>query len=78
MKPKTRDRDRGQVQLVDIIIGFIMLVVIVVTWPWWNQFIGMVAPVADPFSSLLLQLTLPVLVIALTVSLARSARRGTT
>lgn len=71
-----RNDGRGQVQLVDVILGFLVLVAIVVTYPFWERFIGMVSADADPFSTLLLQLAVPLLVLALIISFGVSARQG--
>jgi hypothetical protein len=67
--------DRGAVQLVDVIMMLIVIVGIVVNAPFFYKFIGMVSDEAPPFPSLLLQLTLPLLVIAAILSIGVSARR---
>lgn len=68
--------ERAQVQLVDVIMGFLVLVAIVSTYPFYRKFIGMVSAEADPFSSLLLQLAVPLIVLALVISVGVSARQG--
>lgn len=60
-------RDRGAVELVDALLGFILLVAVVVTAPLWVKFTALAAGSVDPFSSLLLQLTVPLLLLALVV-----------
>ena len=67
---------RAQVQLVDVVMGFLVLVAIISTYPFWRRFIGMVSGEADPFSTLLLQLAVPFLVLALIISVGVSARQG--
>jgi hypothetical protein len=68
------DDDRGRVQLVDVILTFFALVAILVTSPYWTKFTGMMASEADPFTRLLLQLAVPLLLIALLLSVGVSAR----
>lgn len=68
--------ERGAVQLVDAVLTFFVLVTIIVLAPIFYHFVGMVSAEADPFSSLLLQLTLPFLLLALVLSVGISARRG--
>jgi hypothetical protein len=67
---------RGQVQLVDVMMTFFVLVAILATAPFWSEFQSMVVPHADGLSELLLQLALPILFLALIVSVGVSARRG--
>lgn len=69
-------RDRGRVQLVDVIMGVVVLVAVLVMAPWLYEFIGMMAGEADPFSRLVLQLLVPSLLIAVVISVGVSARRG--
>jgi hypothetical protein len=71
-----RDTRRGQVALPDALLTMFVLVGIIVLAPIFYKFIGMVAASADPFSSLLLQLVVPLLLIALLLSVGVSARRG--
>jgi len=68
-------RDRGAVEMSDVFMAMIVLVAIVVTAPIWYRFIGMAVGSADPFSALLLSLFLPLLVLALFLSVGVSARR---
>ena len=67
---------RARVQYVDIVLGFATLVAFVSVAPWVYTGIGMATDTVDPLSSTLLQLTLPVFVIAMIVSLGISARTG--
>lgn len=69
-------RDRGQVQLSDVITAFFVLVALMATYTFWNHFIGMVSSEADPFSTLILQLAVPFIVVSLVISIGVSARRG--
>jgi len=71
-----KDGDRAQVQLVDVLLGAIVLVSILVTAPFYYNFIGMVSNEAGPFTSLLLQLVVPALFIGLVLSMGVSARRA--
>lgn len=71
-----RPDTRAAVQLVDGIMTFVVLVGIIALSPVFYKFIGMVDGNADPFSSLLLQLVLPLLLLALILSVGVSARRG--
>lgn len=66
----------AQVQLVDAVLTFFVLVAVVVTAPFYYKFIGMVSGEADPFSALLLQLVVPLMLLALIISVGVSARRG--
>lgn len=70
------EQSRAQVQLVDTVITFLMVVSIVVLAPTFYVFIEMLLGPADAFSGLLLRLTLPILFIALILSVGVSARRG--
>lgn len=70
-----RSDTRGAVQLVDILMAAILFIAIITTAPIWWRFIEMVSKDADPFSALLLQLFLPMLIVAAMVSVAISARR---
>lgn len=60
--------------LVDAILGFLVLVCLLVVAPFFQTFTGMIAAEADPFSSLILQLVVPMLFVGLIVSLGVSAR----
>jgi len=67
---------RGQVGLVDIIIGLTVLIPILVLAPVIWRFIDMIVPRADPFTQLLLSLSIPFLLMAFIVSMGVSARSG--
>lgn len=72
----TRTPDtRAAVELVDVILGTVILVSIILLAPVLFHFVGMAAGQADPFTSLLLQLTVPVLIIGFVISIGVSARR---
>ena len=74
-----RDRlvdERGKVQMTDVFMGLVIIVAFVITAPVWFWAVEMVSGVADPFSRLLLQLTLPLFALAMIVSVGMSARRG--
>lgn len=66
--------ERGRIQYVDIVLGFATLVSFVAVAPWVYSGLGMATGVVDPLSATLLELTLPVFVIAMLVSLGVSAR----
>jgi hypothetical protein len=66
---------RAQINLVDIALTFFVVVAIVVLAPYFYKFIGMVSAEADPFSALLLELIVPLLIISLIISVGVSARR---
>lgn len=61
-------------QLPDVVSAFIVLVGIVLLAPFFVTTTDMVSSSADPFSSLLLQLMLPLIVLFLLVSIGVAAR----
>lgn len=69
-------RHRAQVQLVDVVMTFFVLVAYIVLAPFFYTFIEMLLGPADSFSALLLRLAVPFLFIALIYSIGISARRG--
>lgn len=66
---------RAQIHLVDIIMSLFLVVAIVLLAPYFYQFTDMISAEADGFSSILLQLVLPMLIISLIVSIGVSAKR---
>lgn len=68
--------DRARVQYVDVVLSFATLVAFMAVAPWVYTAVGMANGVVDPFSRVLLQLTLPVFVIAMLVSTYVSGRTG--
>lgn len=68
--------DRGALQIVDALFTFFVLVAVLALAPFFTQFTGMIQTEADPFSSLLLGLFIPFLLIALVYSIGVSAKRG--
>lgn len=66
---------RAAVQLVDVIMMLTVLIGLIVTAPFYYKFVGMVSAEADPFSSLLLQLILPLMMLVAIMSIGVSARR---
>lgn len=66
----------GQVQLVDVVMTFFLFVGLMALAPTFFTFIGMIDNEADAFSGLLLQLVVPLLFLALIISIGVSARRG--
>lgn len=75
-RSSARTDTRARVQYVDIVLGFATLISFIAMAPWVYTGIGMATDVVDPLSSTLLQLSLPVFVIAMIVSLGISARTG--
>ncbi|RDZ65975.1 hypothetical protein C5B90_06405 [Haloferax sp. Atlit-12N] len=65
---------RAELQLVDAVMGFFVLVAILALAPFTYQFIGMVSAESDPLTALLMQLIPPLLLIGLVVSIGVSAR----
>lgn len=76
MQDTLSDDDRGRVQYVDIIVAFATLVSFIAVAPWVYTAIGMGAGAVDPLSRTLLELALPVFVIAMIVSIGVSASTG--
>lgn len=70
------DDTRGVVDIVDVWLSLAVLVGLLVTAPYYYTFTGMASQEADPFSSLLLQLIVPMLFLGLIVSVGVSARGG--
>lgn len=62
-------------QLTDAILSFVMLVAIVVLAPVIFEFTAMVQTEADPLSSMILSLVIPLFIVALIISVGVSARR---
>lgn len=67
--------DRGAVQLSDVVLTFFSVVALLALAPVFNRFTSMVSDVADPFSALLLQLVIPIIIIGILLSVGVSARR---
>jgi len=67
---------RAAIQAVDGLLGFVTLVGIIVLAPVWTKFTSMISGSVDPFSQLLIQLIVPLLLIALVISMGVSARGG--
>lgn len=68
--------DRGRVQITDVLLTLLVVVGLIVTAPLYYKFIGMVSAQADPFTSLVLQLVVPLLFISVIVGAGASARRA--
>lgn len=66
--------DRGRVQYVDLVLTFANLVAFAAMAPIIYAGIGMATGTVDPFSSVLLQLALPLFVVAMIISVGISAR----
>ena len=63
------------IQLTDAILGFVVLISIVVLAPVIFEFQAMIDSAADPLSSLIFTLVVPLFIIALIISIGVSARR---
>jgi len=68
--------NRARVQFTDVILTFATLVTFGAIAPWLYQAIQMGQGALDPFSALLLALALPLMLIAMLVSVGVSARTG--
>lgn len=66
--------ERAAVNLGTVVMTFFVLVGLLALAPIFYRFIDMATASADPFSSLLLQLVVPLLFIALIISVGVSAR----
>jgi len=66
---------RAEVQMADVLMTLVIIVFMVVTAPIWWRFTGMVTAEADPLTSLLLELLIPLILVAVMASVAVSARR---
>jgi hypothetical protein len=75
-RPDAATDTRAAVRLVDVILSLFVLVATISLAPTIYRFIGMVTAEADPFSELLLMLVVPMLFLALIISVGVSARRG--
>lgn len=67
--------DRAAITLVDAILGFGVLVAVMALAPIIYTFIDMGSGAYDPFTALVLQLSVPLLILAVLISLGVSARR---
>lgn len=65
--------DRAAIQLTDVVLGLLVTVALLSVTPFFYTFIGMASGSADPFTTLVMQLAVPLLFIALIVSLGVSA-----
>ena len=65
---------RAKISLVDAIMTFAVLVVLVGVSPWLWQMIGMIQSEVGPLTGVLLALMLPLIFIALILSMGVSAR----
>lgn len=69
-------RDRAQLRLPGVVAGLFTLVALVALTPFLLRFAGMASDAADPFSSLLLRVVVPLLFIAFLVGLGGAATSG--
>jgi hypothetical protein len=70
------ETDRGQVQLVDSVLTFFVLVALVIVSPILVGLIGTMTGAVDGFTQLVLQLFVPALFVSLILSIGISGRRG--
>lgn len=68
--------DRGKVTIVTAILTFATLAGLLALAPYYYHFIGLVSAEADPLTSMLLQLVVPVLFLGVIVSVGVSALGG--
>lgn len=66
--------NRGKLQYSDIIMAFGTLVAIAAVAPWLYQLLDMIQAEVDPLTATILAIFLPLIVIALLVSMGVSAR----
>jgi len=67
---------RAQVGLAEVVAGLFTLVALVALTPFLLRFAGMAGDAADPFSSLLLRIAVPLLFIAFLVGIGGAATSG--
>jgi hypothetical protein len=67
--------ERAAVRLSDVVLTFFGMVTLLALAPVFGQFTTMVTTTADPFSSLLLRLVVPAVIIGILLSVGVSARR---
>lgn len=67
---------RARLQMTDIVLTFFVLAAIMRLAPVFYTFIDMAVSEADQFSGLLFRLVLPLLILALILSVGVSARRS--
>jgi len=65
---------RAKISLVDAVMTFAVLVVLVGVSPWLWQMIGMIQAETDALTGVLLGLILPLMFVALLLSMGVSAR----
>jgi hypothetical protein len=68
--------DRAAVQLSDVVLTFFGLVALLALAPVFGRFTDMITQTADPFSSILVQLIIPGIIIGILLSVGVSARRS--
>lgn len=68
--------ERAQVGLAEVVAGMFTLVALIALTPFLLRFAGMASTAADPFSSLLLQITVPLLFIAFLIGIGGAATGG--
>jgi hypothetical protein len=73
----TNHDDRAAVGFVDVLMMFLVLVSIIVLAPFFNKFTSMIQGAAGPFTSVLLSVFVPLVLVALLLSIGQSARGRT-
>jgi hypothetical protein len=71
-----RNDERAAVQLSDVVLTFFGLVALLALAPVFGRFTDMITQTADPFSSILVQLIIPGIIIGILLSVGVSARRS--
>lgn len=71
--PLHRDQ-RGKISFVDVVMTFTALVALVGIAPWLYDMVGLIQSEADPLTGVLLALFIPLMFVALILSMGVSAR----
>jgi len=70
----TTSDERGRINYVDVVLSFAVLVAFTAVAPWFYELLDMGVGELDAFSSVLLRLLMPLLLIVLLLSMGVSAR----
>lgn len=66
--------DRGRISFVDVVMAFGTLVALVGIVPWLYDLLDILSTEADPLTGVLLTLAIPLIFVALILSMGASAR----
>lgn len=67
---------RARINYVDVIMTVATLVALMATLPWWTDIVDLIQSEADPLTSTLAGLVIPLVIIGLILSMGVSARSG--